>query len=473
MDIDKLKHIHFTGIKGVGMTALCLCVKDLCKKITGSDVSEIFVTDETLKRNNIKWKEGFGEKNLRPKPDLLVTTAAHQGFLNPEVLSAKKKNIPVKSYAEFMSNLANQKKVISVCGVGGKTTTSSIIATMLHYSKLRPSYVIGVAEIFPLGNPGHYDKNGEFFVCEADDYVISPGVNNTPKFLLLNPFITVVTNIEYDHPDVYASFSETKLAFKKFFNKIPENGALIACIDNPNVEEVIKSLKIKILTYGFSDRSDYRIINVRNDDQRTLFDLFDKRNRKIYKDIVINLPGEYNVRNATASFIVGLILNICENNIKRGIKKYKGCRRRFQRMGFYKGAIFYDDYAHHPSEIVSILGAARRWFTKRRIIAIFQPHTFSRTKALFYEFSRAFKDADTVCLTEIYSSARESKDETISSKLLVEEIKKYTENTYYLPKKDMIIKWLSDFIKKGDVVITLGAGDIFHIYESLRKFGLK
>ena len=468
MDIKKLKHIHFTGIKGVGMASLALCLKDLGKKVSGSDVAEVFVTDEVLKKNKIAWKIGFGESNLKPKPDLLVTTAAHGGFLNPEVKIAEKNNIPVKSYAEFMADLANCKKVISVCGVGGKTTTASMIAVLLNKNKLSPSYVIGVGSIFPIGYAGRYEATGEYFICEADDYAVSPGVDNTPKFMLLNPFITVVTNIEYDHPDVYNSFEDTKLAFKNYFDKISNNGALIACIDNENVVNIINSLKKRIITYGIKNEADYRIKNIKYNNQKTHFDLFEKKTKKTYGDLVINIPGEFNIRNATATFIVGVILGISENNLRKGLVAFQGCRRRFEKMGQYKGALLYDDYAHPPSEIVSVLKATRGWYPQKRIVAIFQPHTFSRTKALFNDFSKAFKNADVVGFMDIYASARESFDATVSSEGLADEVKKYHENVYYLGKHEETLKWNDENVKKGDIVLTMGAGDIFHLYDKLK-----
>jgi UDP-N-acetylmuramate--alanine ligase len=343
-----------------------------------------------------------------------------------------------------------------------------MISVLLENAKFNPSFVIGVGAIFPLGVAGHYATDGEYFVCEADDYVVSPGVDDTPKFMLLNPFITIVTNIEYDHPDVYKTFDETKTAFKKFFDKIPEKGKLIACIDNVNVTNVIRGLKKPLLTYGLNPAVDYQIKNIKFKDQKTYFDLFLRKEKKTYKDLIINAPGEYNVRNATAAFITGNILGIGEEDIRKGLSKYHGCRRRFEKMGEYGGALFYDDYAHHPSEVISTLKAAKDWFPKKRLIVIFQPHTFSRTKALFTDFSKAFKNADIVGFMDIYASARESFDATISSELLCNETLKHRGDVYYLGKHEITLKWLDKNIKRGDIVLTLGAGDIFHLYNNIK-----
>ncbi|KKQ37171.1 MAG: UDP-N-acetylmuramate-L-alanine ligase, partial [Candidatus Woesebacteria bacterium GW2011_GWA1_37_7] len=337
MDITKLKHVHFTGIKGVGNTALALCLQDIGIKVTGSDVEEIFVTDGVLEKNKIKWNVGFGKKNLSPRPDLLVTTAAHGGLLNPEVTQAKEFDIPVTTFAEFLAELANTKDVIGVCGVGGKTTTTSIIAVLLNEAGLHPSFAIGVGNIYPIGVSGRLDKTGKYFVCEADEYVVSPGVNNTPKFLLLNPKILVVTNIEYDHPDVYTSFEETKKAFRKLFEKLPDDGLLVACIDNPNVTETMKDLGKRVETYGFCTDADWQIKNTKFREDNTLFTLYSKRENRYFDDLELSIPGRFNIQNAVAAFIIGKSLGISDKNLRKGLKAYQGCRRRFEKMGIKDG----------------------------------------------------------------------------------------------------------------------------------------
>jgi len=271
MDIRKLKHVHFTGIKGVGMAALALYFRDLGIKVTGSDVEEVFVTDETLAKNGVLWTSGFSANNIEPKPDLLVTTGAHGGLKNPEVLVAIEKGIKVLTYAEALALVSGDKKLISVCGVGGKGSTSSMIAVALDVNNLHPSFVIGMGNIYPLETSGRYDKNGKYFICEADEYAISPGINNDPKFSLLKPFITVVTNIEHDHPDIYPKFADTLNTFRKYFLKIPKQGLLVANIDNLNTKRTIKGLKIPIQTYGFSKDADWQIKNLKYSEGRTAF----------------------------------------------------------------------------------------------------------------------------------------------------------------------------------------------------------
>ncbi len=467
MNIRKLKHIHFTGIKGVGMASLALCAKDLGIKVSGSDIAEVFVTDDTLAKRNISWKIGFSEKNLVPQPDLLITTGAHGGLKNPEVLAAKKKGIPVMTLAQALAEMAGDKKIVAVCGVGGKTTISSMIAVLLDVAVKHPSFAIGVADIFPLATPGRYDHRGKHFICEADEYAISPGVNNKPRFSLISPKILIVTNIEHDHPDIYPTFKDTKRTFRQYLAKVPADGLLLACIDNSHVASMVQKLKVPIQSYGFNPQADWQIKNVSFRKAKTYFSLTAKNGEKI--SLCLKVPGRFNIQNATAAFLVGRFLGIKEPLLKKGLLKYKGCRRRFEKIGERKGILVFDDYAHHPQELKAILKAAREWFPQKRIMAVFQPHTYSRTRSLLAQFAKAFAQADTVAFMDIYASAREAKDKTISSRLLAERTKKFKKNVFYSAGHEQTLNWLKDYLKPGDVVLTLGAGDIFHLHKDLLK----
>jgi UDP-N-acetylmuramate--alanine ligase len=469
MNFDKLKHVHFTGIKGVGMSALALYFQDMGVAVSGSDVGETFVTDESLRKRKIKWSVGFGKNNLKPKPDLVITTAAHGGLSNREVVYAKRLKIPVLTYAEVLAEVAKRKECITVCGVGGKTTISSMIAVVMDTAGFDPSYAIGVGNIYPLGAAGRYRKNSRIFICEADEYAISPGIDNRAKFSLLSPKVVVATNLEHDHPDIYKDINATKKVFIEFFSKIPKYGLLVLNSDNKNLSDVLPELHVPLVTFGFNNKSDYQIRSIKVKNQKTYFDLYISRTNKLIKGLKINIPGQINVFNAAATAIVADFYKISDEKIREGLARYLGCRRRFEEMLHYNGAVFIDDYAHHPTEIQLTLKAARQYFQKRRIIAIFQPHTYSRTKALFAQFSRSFDNADIVGIMDIYSSAREKKDISISSKMLAEATGKNKEKTFYLGGHDSTISWIKKNVKIGDVVLTMGAGDIFHLYEYLKR----
>ncbi len=469
MDFKKIRKVHLTGIKGVGMTALALYLQDMGINISGSDIPEKFVTDDILKKRNIKWRIGIRGINVEKDTDLLITTAAHGGLKSEEANYAKEKGIKVLTYAEVLAEVSYEKETVCVCGVGGKTSISSILAVLLESAGLDPSFVIGVGNIFPIGVPGKYLKEGRNFICEADDYAVSPGIDNRPKFSLLKPKIVIATNIEYDHPDVYENFEKTKETFINFFKNIPKYGFLVANADNKNTLEVVHQSGSNAITYGKYSGADYQIKSIKYNNQKTIFNLYLKKKKRLVENLAINIPGEYNVGNAVAAYVAGDLLGIDEKGLRMGLERYLGCRRRFEDMGNYQGAKFFDDYAHHPEEIKAALKAVREWFPKRRVVAIFQPHTYSRTKALFSEFSKSFSDADVVALMDIYSSAREKYDPSVSTELLVKEISRYIKNTVYVRDMDTTLKWVSKNIRTGDIVITMGAGDIFHLYEKLRK----
>lgn len=460
IDIKKLKHIHFTGIKGVGMTSLALCCDDLGIKVTGSDVSEEFVTDEILKKRRITWRVGFGKKNLKVLPDLVITTGAHGGLRNPEVVFAKEKQIPVMTHAEALANIAKDKKTIAVCGVGGKTSISSMISVLLDTAGRCPTFAIGVGDIPHLNTPGRFDTEGKEFVCEADEYVVSPGIDNTPRFMLLTPKVVVVTNVEHDHPDVYPTFEDTKKTFLEFFEKIPRGGLLIACFDNTKTMEVVKKVVVPVKTYGFGEGADFRVSKVSFREGNTIFWLNKKR-------ITLKVPGRFNVLNATATFAVGKYLGIQEDVIVKGIEKYVGCKRRFEKIGNYRGGLIFDDYAHHPTELKATLRAAREWFPKKKIIAIFQPHTYSRTKILLNDFAKSFGDADLVAIMDIYASAREKDTMGVTSKILVRKIRQFHKRVYYTGSFENTLRWIRKVTKKGDIILTMGAGNIFHIHKKI------
>ncbi|MBN1168815.1 UDP-N-acetylmuramate--L-alanine ligase [Candidatus Woesebacteria bacterium] len=457
-------HIHFTGIKGVGMTALALCAKDLGIKVTGSDVAEYFVTDETLKKAGIDYYIGFNPENIDKNVDLLVTTGAHGGFNNQEFAYAKQNGIEAVSYAEALADLANNKKIITTVGVGGKTTTASMLATIFNDAKEDPSYVVGVGSINSKDRPGHYSLEGKYFICEGDDYVVSPGIDNRAKFLLLDPEIVIVSNIDHDHPDIYKNIGDTLKTFRKLFTKIPKDGLLVACIDSENVRNSLKDYTGPVKTYGFSEDADYVVSQYELEDKKALFRIKDT---DINTSVVLKVPGKYNALNATAAFIASKHAGISQGKIVRGLYKYLGCRRRFEYIGEFAGVEVYDDYAHHPKEISKLIETAREWFSGKRVAVVFQPHTYSRTKVLFNEFVQSLSKADTLAVMEIYASAREDNDGSISSEKLVESIKMKNVNVFYTKGHEKTLEWIKGNVKKGDVLLTVGAGDIFHLHKKL------
>lgn len=459
--MKKFDHVHFVGIKGVAMTALAIVAKEQGSYVTGSDVEEEFPTSSTLAKFKITPLVGFKKENIVGKPDLVVVTGAHGGMDNPEARAAKKLGFRVLMHGEALPEFMKGKKGIAVSGSHGKTTCAAMIAHILIKAGFDPSFAIGCGEIKSLATPGHAGR-GDYFIVEADEYVTDPGRDPTPRFFWLTPFIIVVTNIEYDHPDAYASINQVKQAFLTFAKKIPSGGLLVAGIDNRNVQEILAKVAVPVLTFGLSPQADYQISRVSFGIERTWF--WVKHKGVDLGQFSLSVPGKHNAANAIAAGIVANHLGISWEKIRQELSTFSGTKRRFEKV-CQKGEInFYDDYAHHPTEIRATLEATRAWFPNAKIICVFQPHTFSRTRALLGEFSKCFTGADQVIITDIYPSAREKPTEGINSKILVNEIQKYHKNAIYIGKMEKVVAYLKDHVTPGDIILTMGAGDIYKLH---------
>ncbi len=452
MNMQRVRSIHFVGIKGVGMTPLAIIAKEAGIKVSGSDIADKFITDVVLKKTGIIPLVGFSENHVG-NVDLVITTGAHGGFNNIEALEAKRKKIKVITQGEavgtFMDGAIFGRKFfgISVTGTHGKTTTTAMIATLLKVNNLDPSYLIGTADVASLGAPGHYGK-GKYFVAEADEYMTEPAFDRTIKHMWQHPKIAIITNIEFDHPDAYSSLDDTREKFLEFANQLPEDGALVTWGDDPQVKKLLVQFKGRKITYGCAKQNDYIVDNV-------------------LKDIKLSVFGDHNRLNATAAFAVGLEIGLSREQIRKGLEQFKGSKRRSEFVGTLSGgAQLFDDYAHHPTKIQKTLKAFREKFPNSKIVCVFQPHTYSRTKSLFEQFSDSFKDVDTVILTNIYASLREKPDLSISMQDMVNKIGK---KALFLPTLSDVVKYINNQgYGKNVVLITMGAGDVYKISEKLK-----
>lgn len=453
------------------MTSLALIAKDLSLKISGSDTNEIFPTDKILKKQKIKPKIGFTPDHLPRKLDLLIYTGAHGGATNPEVVKAKQLNIPCLNLAQGLKLFTQSKQVLAVAGVGGKSTTSAMLSVVLDSAGLKPSYSVGVGSISDLNTPGRFEKNSPWFVIEADEYVADPSTDPTPRFHYLDPYIAIITNLEHDHPDVYPNLDSVYKAYTTFLNKIPPTGAIIINYDNPNNKNLIKKIDQPVITYGLSPQADWQLVKTHVADQKQFMQI--KSSNIDWPQIVLKVPGEYNALNALSIIAACNHLGISAEKIQKGLKSFTGTKRRFEYINTVKGIDLYDDYAHHPIEIKALLRAAKTWLPGKRIFAIFQSHTYSRTKTLLNDFAKSFTDADHVLINDIFSSAREQDNLGLTGKIFTEEIKKHHPQAHYCQGKQETISHLLDHTIKGDVIFTIGAGDnwLWHkdIIKSLRQ----
>lgn len=453
------------------MAPLSILAKEAKIKVTGSDIDEEFITDESLKRAGIVPLAGFDASHIE-KPDLVIASGAHGGMDNIEAKTAKTKGIKVimqgQAVGAFMggSVLGKNFEGVSVAGAHGKTTTTAMIATVLKDGGADPSYIIGTGDIPSLGSPGHFGK-GKYFVAEADEYVTDLQHDKTVKFLWQNPKIAVFTNIEFDHPDVYGSIDDVRSAFIKFANNLPQDGLLVANGDDLQISRILERHTGKVTTYGFSPKNDYFAKRISISGDRMFFWVSAKGIE--LGEFSLGVVGEHNALNALAVIIVASELGISVDKIKTGLLKYSGSKRRSEFIGqLSSGAQVFDDYAHHPTEIKNTLKAFRKSFPKSKIVCIFQPHMYSRTKSLLSEFKISFADADEVVLTDIYASLREEKDPTISSEILTQEVAKNHRNVLFLSKLTDVVEYLSQKqYDRNTVLISMGAGDVYKIWTSL------
>jgi UDP-N-acetylmuramate--alanine ligase len=366
------------------------------------------------------------------------------------VVRAKELGIPIVHRAEMLRRLMERQKGIAIAGAHGKTTTSSMISLMFERNNLDPTIVVG-GELTGIGGNAKLGA-GEYIVAEADE---SDG-----SFLKLLPFITVVTNVEDDHLDHYGTREKIKEAFVEFISKTPADGFAVLCGDDPGVAQIMPQLegKVRVITYGLSDSNNYVAKNIKLEGLHITLTL--EKDGKHIGDLCLNVPGKHNVKNALAAMTVGIECGLPFEGIAKSLSEFPGVHRRFQKTGEYNGINVFDDYAHHPSELKATLAAART-LNPGRVVAIFQPHRYSRTQLLKEEFGTAFENADVLVLTEIYP-AGEKPIPGVSAQLILEEIQKQTgKDVKYIPDRNEIAKEMVEILKPGDLVLTLGAGNIW------------
>ncbi len=451
MVFHKIEQVHFVGIGGIGMSGIAEVLLNLGFKVTGSDVRKTDITDR-LEKFGARVLCGHKEENLVDSDVVVVASAIRAD--NPEIRKAKELFIPVIQRAEMLAELMRMKYSIAVAGSHGKTTTTSLVSTILGHAGMDPTCVIG-GRLNSLGSNAKLG-DGKFLVAEADE---SDGT-----FLLLYPTIAVVTNIDLEHLDFYKDLNEIKAAFTTFLNKVPFYGLDVICIDNINVQSLIPLLKRRYMTYGFSKQADLRAENV-------VYEGFTTKFRIIYKgydlgEIVLNMPGSHNVVNALAACGVCVELDIPFGTVQEALQHFSGVHRRLEVK--WNGEVkLIDDYGHHPTEIKATL-AAIRGIAKGRIIVMFQPHRYTRTKALMDEFVSSFNEADILIVTEIYA-ASEDKIEGVTGTVLAENIRSGGhKHVFFAPTKEEGAEKILEIAEKGDVVVTLGAGDIHKIDERLK-----
>ncbi len=470
--LENYNSIFFVGIKGVAMANLARIFQQMGKTVTGSDVEESFITDEELKTANIEIIYSFDPAKLPEDIDLVIYSAAHKGTLNPQVQEAKIRGIAIKHQAEIVGELTKEFNTsVAVAGCHGKTTTASLLAFALSDLGKKPSYLVGVSTFNDKYGGEYVDKN--YFVVEADEYGLNPPADITPKFNFIYPTYAIITNIDFDHPDVYKDIDETKKAFETFLENVPaEKNRIIAWGDDKNIQDILAKLPPeRFITYGKSETCDVQVVEIEPTPTGTKFQIKINSKLNAFNNLLFDIAifGEKNVLNATAVITLLIELGLSPTQINNSISDFNGAKRRFELKQQIGETYLFDDYAHHPEEIDATIAAARMRFPNKKIKVIFQPHTYSRTSVLQQEFVNTLSRADETFLLPVFGSAREQKSvDSVESEHLVNLAKKQgIETIHSFTSKEELLKNLN--IQPGDVVFTMGAGDVYKLEEEITK----
>ncbi|MFO8164466.1 MAG: UDP-N-acetylmuramate--L-alanine ligase [Desulfatiglandales bacterium] len=451
----KVKHIHLVGIGGIGMSGIAELLLNLGYCVSGSDLRKTEVTEHLANLGGTIFL-GHDSQNI-DGADVVVFSSAVKGN-NREIVEAKERSIPVIPRAEMLAELMRLKYGIAVAGSHGKTTTTSMIASILTKGGFDPTVIIG-GRLNIWGGSNARLGRSDFLVAEADE---SDG-----SFLALSPSMAVVSNIDHEHIDFYCSMENLRKIFVDFINKIPFYGRAILCVDDKEVQGLIPQLTKSYVTYGLSPQSDIRASGIAKKGMNTSFDVTFKN--RFVGNVTISIPGQHNVLNALAAIGIGLEMDIDFKHIREGLKDLGGLKRRFEIKGQKGGILFVDDYGHHPTEIIATLSAAKECWPDRRLVVIFQPHRFTRTRDLYDKFVISFNQADFLIITPIYGAGEEP-IQGVDSSILYQGIKQHGHRAVtYSDSAEGSISFLLDQIRTGDVVLTLGAGDIHLVGSELLK----
>ena len=451
IEIAKTEIIHFVGIGGIGMSGLSLIMKGKGFKVQGSDIISNKNIDR-LKSNKIKIYIGHKKSNIKKATILVISSAIKEN--NPEIVEAKRKKLPIYKRGEMLANIVSLTKNIVVVGSHGKTTTTSLISSIFQKTKLDPTIING-GVINSLKNSAILGRS-EWSILEADE---SDG-----SFVFIPPTYSIITNIDREHMDYYKSMNDLNNHFVKFIKKVPTFGKSFICLDDKNNKKLISNLKNKnFYTYGTDPNSNFHIKNIKLDKKFSEFDLNIKlpnKKRNIIRRIKIPLLGLHNIRNAAAAIAVTLTIGISVFNIKIGLKLFKGVQRRFNKIFSYRGTEFYDDYAHHPTEIIGVLEGVKNVYKNYKKICIFQPHRISRLKDLKKEFTFAFKNCDEVILCPVYSAGEKIKLGFDYKNFAKQIIKNSKVKLFMINDKYELVNFIKNNIHGKKIVIGMGAGSI-------------
>lgn len=478
MELQKVKKIYMIGIKGVGMTMLAQFFAGNGIEVLGSDTDEVFMTDSVLKKTGIKVIEGFSETNVPKDADLIIYSSSYNSQTNPEVAKAVSGKTKAVSYAIALGEVFNQKYGIAVVGSHGKTTTTAWLGFVLDRVGIKPNVMVG--SVVPQFSGSSLVSQSNYLVVEADEY--------QNKLQYYNPRAVLLNNIEYDHPDYFSTIADYENVFIEFIKKIPSKGFLIANFDDPVIKKIARvNCRGRVISYAINEKADFTAYEIHQQDGQQFFKVkmvvddeqafssklaledFERSESEL-GSFSIKLSGTHNIYNALAVIAASIELGAELVDIRKALSEFIGTARRMEKMGEYNGAVIIDDYAHHPTEIKATLNGIRQLYPANHLKVVFHPHTYTRTLALIDDFASSFALADEIIVLDIYGSARE-KQGGVHSKELIEKIKINYPNkkVEYLPTLKDVENYLRNNLKRKDVVVLMGAGDVFRVGERLIK----
>jgi UDP-N-acetylmuramate--alanine ligase len=453
---SSVKKIHFVGIGGIGMSAIAEILLTQGFSVSGSDMAQSENTDY-MASLGAKIFIGHDAKNIEDTEVVVYSSAVHPND-NPETLEAVKRNLPLLRRAEMLAEVTRLNYCLAVSGTHGKTTTTSISGLTMIKASMDPTVIVG-GRLSGLGGSNARLGKGDWTVVEADEYDRS--------FLQLLPTVAIINNVEAEHLDIYKDFDDLKNTFVDFANKVPFYGFVAVCLDDAGIKDILPRIKKKVITFGLSRHCDVRADNISYSERSTNCDVYEFG--KFAGKMTLNIPGEHNVRNALAAITVARQMGIEFELIAGALAEFSGVYRRFEIKADNKGIMVIDDYAHHFTEISATLIAARKGWN-RRIIGVFQPHTYTRTAAFYKDFGRAFDEADLLFVTDVYP-AREEPIEGITGKLIADAaIQSGHRNVIYVEDKNNLYDEVMKVMQKGDIIVTMGAGDIWKTANKLAEF---
>ena len=449
MQFSSIKNIHLVGIGGIGMSGIAEILMSQGFNVTGSDLNQSDTTEFLVERGaTITIGHDAG---LVHAAEVVVYSSAVDPNSNPETVEAQQRNIPIIRRAEMLSELSRLNYCVAIAGTHGKTTTTSMTGLVMMHAGLDPTVIVG-GRLKGLGGSNARLGKGDWIVLEADEYDRS--------FLQLLPTVAVITNVEADHLDIYDGLDDIKASFIQFGNKVPFYGTVCVCLDDPGVRSIIPQISKVVVSFGLSPQCDIRAVDCAYEERSSSFTLV--HNGIELGRITISVPGEHNIKNALAACSVGIVCGVSFTHLQESLAGFTGVYRRFELKGEHNGVMVVDDYAHHPTELRATLQAARNGW-QRRIIAVFQPHTYTRTRDFYEEFATSFDDADVLILMDVYP-AREAPIEGISGQLIADAARAAGHrDVRYVENKNNVAKTLKGILEPGDMVLTLGAGDVWKI----------